>query len=261
MARGTAELREAGLATQIERLRSVALVGQKRLEIQRLIGLQAAELHRISVLIGEHPAAVRPTLNQRSGQPLPNSIVDVGVPANILRSNPNVRIAEHRYHQAIAQISQVRSSFYPSLSLRGSLTVGLNPSSTEIGVGPQILVPVLPVALREARITMPEARAQEAYLQWRQEVLAAFQNVSTIIVEYNQSGERRRIALNLIDTYVEARRVAQELLDSGTGTTIEILEIERELSAANHTLLAIQRDIGRNYIDLAVAIGNYNGSY
>jgi NodT family efflux transporter outer membrane factor (OMF) lipoprotein len=94
-------------------------------------------------------------------------VIDAGVPASLLARRPDLRAAEQRLRGALANVDATRTSFYPALSLTGSLGT----SSTALG---ELLKN--PVATLGAGLALP-------FLQW---------NTARLSVACRRRSTRRR---------------------------------------------------------------------
>lgn len=137
--------------------------------------------HAIALLIGKAPADF-------SLPPRPLTIVPpqipVGVPSQLLERRPDIAIAERQAAAANAQIGVAMAAFFPTLTL--SATAGYQSStfakwltapSRFWSLGPQLAQTIFSGGAREAQTAQARAAYDAAAANYREVVLAAFQNV------------------------------------------------------------------------------------
>ena len=146
------------------------------------IGVQRAQFeHAIAILTGKPPSAlsIPPVILKTSPPPIP-----VGVPSALLERRPDIAATERQVAAANEQIGIVKAAFYPTLTL--SATGGLESAdflkwltwpSRFWSVGPQLAETLFDAGRRHAQVSQVEAAYDATVANYRQTVLAAFQQV------------------------------------------------------------------------------------
>jgi len=82
-------------------------------------------IHRLSVLLGEEPGALRSELEKASPIPSAGPEVDVGLPSDLLKRRPDIRRSEAQLAAATARIGEAKADLYwvGDLMLECNLTV------------------------------------------------------------------------------------------------------------------------------------------
>ena len=137
--------------------------------------------HAIAVLIGKPPADFILTatrLNYRIPQ-IPSS-----VPSTLLERRPDIAMAERQMAAANAQIGVQIAAWYPNLTLNASYGYSalmfsklIQASNSLWSVGPTVAETIFDGGARDARITEARASYDQSIANYRQTVLAAFQEV------------------------------------------------------------------------------------
>ncbi|MBN9135773.1 MAG: efflux transporter outer membrane subunit, partial [Phyllobacterium sp.] len=112
---------EAGSSSALDVANAAGLANSTEANIPSLETSYAEAVHRLSVLTGRAPAALMDRLKRSTPIPTPRLPVPTGVPADILRTRPDVRMAERQYAQYTAKIGQAEAARYPSVSLTGNI--------------------------------------------------------------------------------------------------------------------------------------------
>ena len=73
------------------------------------------------MLTGRPPAALNERLKRGAPIPTPRLPLPTGIPADILLTRPDVRMAERQYAQYTAKVGQAEAARYPAVSLTGNI--------------------------------------------------------------------------------------------------------------------------------------------
>jgi NodT family efflux transporter outer membrane factor (OMF) lipoprotein len=140
--------------------------------------------------------------------------LDAGVPAALLGRRPDLRAAELRLRGTFTGIDAARASYYPALSLTGSLgsssaqlsNVLQNPVGT-LGLG--MTLPFLQRTAMQLTIRVSEAQYEEAVVNFRQTLYSALGDVENALSARQQLAEQ---GLHLEET-LQAARNAERLYE------------------------------------------------
>lgn len=196
---------EAGAVSRLELAEAERNLANQQAAITQLYQQRAETLNALSILLDGPPSNHVPVPPLLPDTPLPE--VRPGVPAELLGRRPDLRAAELRLRSSLAHTDVVRTSYYPTLSLTGSLS---SASSALIHVLQN------PIAALGAGITLP-------FLQWRE----MQQNIAVSQVDYEAAVVQFRQALydalaevenalSLRQNLAAEARLRQEALDAAT---------------------------------------------
>jgi outer membrane protein, multidrug efflux system len=200
--------------------------------------LQRATLENsIAALVGKSAASFSV---ERSSRRLPLPKAPRTVPADVLRSRPDVAQAERVTAAASEQIGASRANFFPRLSL---IALGgtqdtnfrlFNPSNLFGTIGPSIDIPLFDAGLRQAELQISKAQFTEAAEDYRATVLRAMKEVQDelsslrwLADEYNQTTTAATAARKAADLSLTLYRDgASSYLDVVTAQSVA-LDAER----------------------------------
>ena len=155
-------------------------------------------IHRLAVLVGEHPGALNDLLEAEKAVPSTPEKIALGVPADILRQRPDIRAAERALAAQTAQIGVATADLYPRFSLMGSMGYAafssgdlLDPGSRTWSFGPSVSWSLFTGGRIRSNIRAEDALTEQALLQYEQTVLLALEEVENALVSYVQELERR----------------------------------------------------------------------
>ncbi len=149
--------------------------------LRDLVRQRAVFEDAIAVLVGENPSsfAIAPTPWQQATPDVPYAI-----PSEVLQRRPDIASAERAVAAANANIGIQRAAFFPSLSLSGSASTsaatlgGLFSAATSFwSLGASAAETLLDFGARSAKVAGARAAYNQAVANYRQAVLAAFQQV------------------------------------------------------------------------------------
>ena len=247
---------DAGAATQLDVLRARALVSETQTEMPGTQAEIVQQRNRISTLLGQPVGQLGIDLGYKGGQPLPAVGGDLGVPADLLRARPDIRIAERRYAAAVSDMGVAQASRYPSLTLSGLVTAPLSGGAWNESLLAGLTVPVFSQPALAASADAAESRARQAYLQWRKSVLDAVEEVETALAALQAARQAVGSARELVSLNERSLDLSRRLIvEGGDATVLDVIDRERSLSAARFTLARTIRDLAMAYIDLRVALG------
>jgi NodT family efflux transporter outer membrane factor (OMF) lipoprotein len=219
----------------------------------QLLGSQAQQLnnsvqrgvleHALAVLVGKLPAqfSIKPAA-MRTDVPT----VPAGIPSTLLERRPDVAEAERRVAAANAQIGVTESAWFPSLTLTGSAeysgpTVGrlISLSNQIWSVGPQIAATLLDGGLRRAQVRAARASYQESVDNYRQTVLAGFQQVEDELITLRVLEKQQVIEDQAVTAAKQAEELTLAQYKSGTVNYISVITAQTTRFNAEETALNV----------------------
>jgi len=199
----------------------------------------------ICVLIGRQPGNVQ---RDSLGVQQPDTLLQTGLPAQILSNRPDVQEAEFNVRYYFEEINVARAYFYPSLTITAqggwqAATIGtlFNTGSIFANVVGGLTEPIFNQGLNKQRLQVAKAQYQQYVLTFQQTVLGAGQEVSNALYSY-QSAKNKTVTRNLqLDAWKRAVDDNRLLLKGGYVTYTDVLTSEQgylsaELSSVSDKL-------------------------
>ncbi|TRC85877.1 efflux transporter outer membrane subunit [Mesorhizobium sp. WSM4310] len=264
--RQTAELTRtmalAGSATAADVAKAMGQAASTEAAVPTLEASYAEAVHRLSVLTGRPPAALSVRLKLGGPIPSPRLPMPTGIPADILLSRPDVRMAERQYAQYTAKVGQAEAARYPSVSLTGNIsTAALNlgdlgkNSSIGWSFGPTISVPLFNAGQLQAAADVARAQRDQYFIAYRSSVLTALEDVENALVLMAQERIRISKLAASAKSYGEAANLEGTLYKAGETSLLDVLDAQRSLYSAEDSLLQSRVLLATNYIALNKALG------
>jgi NodT family efflux transporter outer membrane factor (OMF) lipoprotein len=177
----------AGIAARTDVLQAQTQLANAQADQLGLEQQRATLEHAIAVLVGKAPAnfslAERPVWNAN----VPD--VPISLPSVLLQRRPDVAAAERRVAAANEEIGIARAGYFPSLKLSadaglGAAAIGdlFNASALTWSVGAAVAQSIFNGGATRAQVESARAALDVAAAQYRQVVLASFQEVEDRLV-------------------------------------------------------------------------------
>lgn len=248
---------EQGSATRLDTLQADQLVAVAEAQLPQLeIGYMTA-LNRLATLTGQSSGVLAADLTRGAAQPVPHYRASVGIPADVLRNRPDVRVAERSLAAATAAVGVAKADFFPSVTLGGTITTASvrgGPSDTKTwSFGPSLNLPIFSGGKVRANLSAAESRARQAHLAWQETVLSAVEEIQTALAAYSRDGRNTAAQERLVSISQETVALARSTFELGEGDFLTVLEAERTLLDARAGLAEANRARALNFIRLAMA--------
>lgn len=174
----------AGLALKSDVLQAETQLANTEADLVGLQRTRAQLEHAIAVLAGRAPAAVTlPADGDDAWRAAPPE-VPAGLPSALLQRRPDIAAAERRVAAANADVGVAQAGFYPSFTLTGQYGLSstnladlFSPSAAAWSLGLSIAQTLFDAGATRARVDAQRAAWEQTVAQYRQTVLAAFQDV------------------------------------------------------------------------------------
>ena len=251
------EQAQTGFVTRLNVNQQQAQVQATIASIPQLEAQARAQIHALSVLLGQQPEALAPELDQPKTKDLPPApaTLPVALPSNLLRRRPDIREAERQLAQSTANVGVQVANLYPKFNILalGALTSPTGQdlfngnSATSAGVG-LIQWPLFQGGQIRGNIRAARAQEDQAYYAYQKVILTALQNVEDSLARY-QADQRRIVAQKAsVDASANSLLIARQQYEVGLVTFINVLQAEQtDLNARN----GLVQDQGQLAVDLA----------
>ncbi len=224
------------------------------------VGVQRAQLeHAIAVLIGKPPAdfSIAPT-PLSVGVP----VVPPGVPSALLERRPDIAASERAAAAANAQIGVAVAAYYPAITL--SASYGLVSSAIQNlfrasnavwSVGPQLAETVFDAGLRSAQVAAARASYDQTIANYRQTVLAAFQQVEDQLAALRILEQQAEVQDRAVKASEEAEALIINQYKAGTVAYTNVVTAQTVSLGNKQTALAILQNRLTASVVLIEALG------
>ncbi|MDP9064687.1 MAG: efflux transporter outer membrane subunit [Pseudomonadota bacterium] len=215
--------------------------------------------HAIAVLMGRQPAefSVAPAA-LRSDVPT----VPAGVPSALLERRPDVAEAERRMAASNAQIGVATAAYYPTLNLNGSdqYAAGafgrlFSTANRVWAVGPNLAQTLFDGGLRRAQVAQARAAHAASIANYRQTVLASFEQVEDQLVTLRVLQQQAAIEEAAVAAAQEAEKLTLNQYKAGTVPYISVITAQTTRLASEESALAVLSSRLQASVGLIEALG------
>ncbi|MGA0614825.1 efflux transporter outer membrane subunit [Paracoccus sp. KR1-242] len=245
-----------GSVSRVEVLQAEQLVTQAEAALPALEMGFDQSVNRLATLTAGHSADLAARLRKGGSQPRARYKASVGVPADVVRVRPDVRVAERNLSAAVSAVGEAEAAFYPKLTLSGSVTpidLAGGGSLKTWGFGPQISVPLFTGGANKARLSAAQARAEQSRLAWQASVLKAVEEVENALAGYNRDARAVSAQSRLVDNASESVDLARTSYELGEAGFFPVLDAERTLLSARQDLADAVRQQALHFVQLSAA--------
>jgi NodT family efflux transporter outer membrane factor (OMF) lipoprotein len=230
------------------------------------VGVQRAQdEHAIALLVGKPPAEVsipRGSLAERV------PIVPAGVPSGLLERRPDIAEAERQIQQENALIGVQLAAYYPTIDLSASAGYAGGPATSLFAVSSQVWSlmasaseTLLSGGQRSAAVAAARAVYDQSVANYRQTVLAAFQNVEDELASLRILGQQIGVNQAAVQAAQQAVDIALNEYQAGTVAYTTVLTAQVALLTDQETALLVQENRLIASVALVQALGGGWGTF
>lgn len=259
--------RDVGLAGDLDFLAADGAWQGARAEAANLARQRAAAENALRLLVGTDvavPSNAASTVVAVSPAPTfgPLPEIAVGLPSDVLLNRPDVLAAEQKLVAANANIGAARAAFLPKIVLTAAAGTASHALSGLFGAGsgawsfvPLLKWPLFDAGRTEANVDLAEARKVIAVAEYEKTIQQSFREVADLLAAREhyatqlQALEAAEAAQTKRLKRVEARHAA------GVSSYLELLDAQRELFAAQQSLISARRVQASTASSLFKALG------
>jgi NodT family efflux transporter outer membrane factor (OMF) lipoprotein len=238
----------AAIAPKSDVLQAQTQLANAQADQESLRQTRAAYENAIATLIGEPASTFKLAADPAWTGRLPD--VPTGVPSTLLERRPDIAAAERRVAAANADIGVARAAFFPTINLSASGSSGasslgdlFSASANTWSLGLSAAQSLFDAGARKARVEQARAGYDASVADYRQTVLAAFEDVENQLTAV-QVLERRHA---LLATSSQAADQAEQMLlnqyRAGQVAYTDVVQAQASALSARRALLtaAVQR--------------------
>ncbi|WP_374295692.1 efflux transporter outer membrane subunit [Acinetobacter sp.] len=247
-----------------------AVSGIELTEAEQAVQSQKATLSQLRQQVVEAKTALAVLLHQPVQQlsieipkKLPQSTlpnIDAGLPATLIARRPDLQAAELRLRKTLATRDATKASYYPSISLTGSLGAS-STSLTELlqnpvlALGASLSLPFLQYNDMKKDIAISELNYESAIISYRQTLYQAFADVDNALsgrIEANAQLSDQQKNLELAQ---KSARLNEVRYRNGAIALKNVLDAQESVRSAEVSLAQTRYNQYTAYVTLMQALG------
>ncbi|WP_333821910.1 efflux transporter outer membrane subunit [Acinetobacter schindleri] len=253
--------------------RAGAVSGLDLTQAEQAIQSQQATLSQIEQQRVETRTALAVLMNMpvqqlsiQEPQRLPNialPAIEAGLPASLLSRRPDLNAAELRLRKALANKDANKASYYPSISLTGSLSTGIGTSTslsdalknpvTTLGAG--LTLPFLQWNDMKRDLQVNELEYEKAILQYRQTIYEAFADVENALSNRTELTKQVELQRRNVELAEKTERLTEVRYRNGAVALKNLLDAQETTRNARLNLVQTRQNQYNAYVTLLQALG------
>jgi NodT family efflux transporter outer membrane factor (OMF) lipoprotein len=219
-------------------------------------------MNKLDILAGQRPGALDAWLSPPAPLPALPEVVGIGMPSTLARRRPDIREAEAELHAQTAAIGVAVASFYPSITLTGSIGLRAtdasyltNWASLFYAAGPQISLPIFEGGQLTANLRTARAEQASAALNYRATVLNALREVEDALVSYRTDAQTADETAASVKSAAFSLYLANNRYTHGLSDFLTVLDAERSEVSARQQLVQADASVANDVVTLYTALG------
>jgi NodT family efflux transporter outer membrane factor (OMF) lipoprotein len=257
----------AGEVSELDMQQATTQLAQTESAVPQIEEAISQTRNGLAVLLGETPDDIGRHLGAAGPIPTAPAQVAVGIPKDLLRRRPDVRVAGFAAASKCALIGVAKSQMYPALSLSGQFGVtGNNEGGNTLGdmfswqsralsAGAGLVWPVFNYGRLENQVRVQDAQFQAAVLNYQNTVLTAQQEVENGLAAFASQQQ----AVGLLGKAATAARRSTDLAmiqyKGGQTDYTTVLTAEQAQLAVENSLAIAQGNVVLGVISVYRALG------
>jgi NodT family efflux transporter outer membrane factor (OMF) lipoprotein len=258
----TAARYDAGLSSELDAVRARSLLAVFEGQVPLLGQQVASAIYRLGVLLGGEPGMLLAELEPAAPLPAVPAEIPVGLPSELLKRRPDIRVAERQLAAENARIGVAMADLYPKFFLTGGVSgqsnvVGsaLNNANQLWSFGPSVSWPIFQGGRIRANIEVQNERQEQALIRYEQTIMQALADVETSLVSFNSEQVYRRSVQDAVSANQRAVSLANERYARGLEGFLNALQAQRDLFVSEDQLVQSESIILANLVSLFKSLG------
>ncbi|MGH8145924.1 MAG: efflux transporter outer membrane subunit [Rhodanobacteraceae bacterium] len=249
------------LTSQLDVEQAIAVAAKSAAQLADPRAAIAQHAQTLALLLGmsePDPAWLAP-------QPLPRLAAGnvTSLPANLLRTRPEIRYAETRVLKAAGELGIAKADMYPHLALGSSLTfAALVKGQTHLGdvnntfaIGPIISIPLFDWGRRRAARDARSDQLQAALSGYRKAVLQGAAEVESDLAALHASGQRLQHASAEAGASQRGLTLSEKLQGLGQADAMNLADVKLALTESELDRVHARLAHGLAFVALYKALG------
>jgi multidrug efflux system outer membrane protein len=218
--------------------------------------------YQLAYLCAKNPEELESLIQKRGPIPFSEDKIAIGIPSDLLRRRPDIRIAEKNYFAACARIGQAKADLFPSVSLTG-LLAGISSQTNNIFlkaaqswlVWPSINWNIFQGWKTMANIKVQTSKQRQALISYEMSISAALRDVESALNAFTEE----KMSLQQFKYQLIAKKrvyeLKEKLLVTGLKQKKDFLISQKDFFDAQDAYLQSKQRSMANLISLYKALG------
>lgn len=203
--------------------------------------------NRLNFLVGRFPQPVERSSTGFTA--LVPTVVNGGVPTQMLENRPDVRRAELELQASKLDVKVARALFYPRLSVDAGIGYDAysvshmvtTPESLAYNLTGNLIAPLLNRRAISARYFAANAKQMQAVVNYEKTVLAAYAETANQLAMIDNLGQSYSLRAQQVEKLVESIQISNTLFKSARADYLEVLTTRRDALESQMELIETKK--------------------
>ena len=251
-----------GLSPQIDVTRQQQQITTLEARLEPLRADVRVRIHALGILLGTEPESLTAELTAALPPLQAVPVIPAGLPSDLLRRRPDIRMAERNLAASTADIGVAVADLYPKFQLTGlgellSTSLGslFSSDSLQASVTGGVNFPLLDWGRRKATVAIRKAQVEEAYAQYKATVLGALRDVEDPLARIDAERRRNAALKRAVRDEERSARSVEARYRTGFVAQDELLNAQIRVASAREQVAASDMQLREDTASLFKAIG------
>ena len=251
---------DVGATSALDLAQYESLMQSAKVSMVTLARQRAQAENALAVLVGK-PLDKLPPAQSLATQGILGEIY-AGLPSELLANRPDLRQAEQKLMAANANIGAARAAFFPRIALTGSYGTassslsGLFESGSRAwSFAPQLVLPIFDTGRNINNLDLAWARKHIAVAEYEKAIQVAFREVADALVARELLVQQVEAQDRVMKAEGERLQLSEARFKNGVSSSLDVLDAQRQLFAAEQALVQARLLQLTNTIDLYRSLG------
>ncbi len=264
-----------GDITELDVQQAITLLQSTNATIPRIQITLRQSKNGLAILLGMLPGELENILIASKPIPTTPAEVNVGIPSELLRRRPDIRLAERQLAAQSALIGVAKADLYPHFSLFGS--IGLQSSNADVTAagypggssfsdlwvsdsiaffgGPAFTWNIFNYGRTKNHVRVQDARFQQLVVNYQNTVLKAAQEVEDAMVAFLRSQEEVKFLSKSVKSATRSVEISMIQYREGLVDYQRVLDTQRIQRQQQNLFTEVKGSVVLNFIALYKALG------
>jgi NodT family efflux transporter outer membrane factor (OMF) lipoprotein len=254
---------DRGLSNELDLTLARRQLANQQARVPELMAAISAAESRLALLLGTYSTEITGELQK--GRKLPDmpTRLRAGVPVDLLRRRPDIRVAERQLAAATARVGVAIADLFPTVAVTAGFGAqGGTKSGVAVPIhnpiwsfGPGGYWPLLDFGKLDALINIQEMRAHEQFVNYKKTVIVAVEEVDQAIKQYRFAQAQLKALTVALAASQRAVDLAMERYERGVTDFLNVLDAQRQEYALEDQTAFAQEAVVLQYVAFYKALG------
>ena len=253
---------KVGFVTGLDTANADALMATTAAQIPVLESSARQAVYSLSLLIGREPSALLQELSETTTIPPALPVIPAGIPSDLLRRRPDIRMTEAQIHAATANIGVATAALFPQFNFSASAGFLNNDFSSWMSWvnrfwswGPSANWTIFNMGSTRSNIEQQKSLEEQAVITYQTTVLTALQEVENALISFSKENEHHKSLAAAVSANRKAVDLSTQLYAQGLTDFLSVLQAELSLYSAENALVQSTGASSSDLVALYKALG------